>query len=92
MMNVHKPEKMAFLSIALLLKDYAKIASFYIFTHCCSQCLYQDNDPSLANSQPVTGKQPCQKNSFYYQLALMERHKISTWTVGTLNGVQNYRS
>ena len=25
------------------------------------------------------------KNSFYYQLALMERrHKISTWTIGTL--------
>lgn len=50
MVNVHKPEKMKFLLIALLLEDYAKITSFYIFTCCYSQCLYQDNEPSLPNS------------------------------------------
>lgn len=44
MMNIHKPDKITFLSVDLLLKDYAKSTNFYIFTHCYSQCLYKDND------------------------------------------------
>lgn len=44
-----QPEKMTFLSIILLLEDYAKMTNFYIFTQCYSQCLYQDNDLSLVN-------------------------------------------
>lgn len=40
-----QPEKMMFLSIILLLEDYAKMTNFYIFTHIYySQCLYQNND------------------------------------------------
>lgn len=47
----------------------------------------------LYQTLSVTGKQLCQRNSFYHQLALMERgHKISTWPVGTRNGLQNYQS
>jgi len=50
-----KPQKMKFLSITLLLKDYAKMTSFYRFTQCYCQCLYQDNDLSLAN--PVCSRE-----------------------------------
>lgn len=87
MMNVRKPDKMTFLSIGLLLEDYAKITSFYIFTHCYSQCLYKDNDPSLANSWSVTGKQLCRRKAFISSWSWRIRNKVSTWTVGTLNGV-----
>lgn len=39
-----KPQKMKFLSIILVLKDYAKMTSFYLFTECYCQCLYLEND------------------------------------------------